>query len=987
MADRPGRQKPMARPPGERLRYGFWRGTARDRRAMPPQRVGAMPPDTDPAPVDPQAPDVGDPGDILFDNAHDAIALLDHHDRVLRVNAAFTALFGYEADEATGRSLDRLIVPEAGLEDAVRLNAELASGRTCRIEALRRRRDGSTVHVSVIGVPVPGGDRPSASYAIYRDVSDRKRADELETALHRSDLIARARANVIERSLQSVDSDPSLESLSGQVLRTIVTELDASSGAFWLCDEDDEMLARIYLAFEDGRIVRGEDIAHPGREPRPIPEEIASHWRRRRFDPVVYQRDDYPESDTLAFCRDFYQARNIRTVMTLPLVFGDRLFATCAVRWTRRHDFGPDDLRLASSLAMQAALALQLARFAQRAGTAALAEERERAAQARAAELGMLNETLRAEVAERRRAEQMVRGQAAIILRSLDSIRDQFSVDAFVEEVLKTIVEQLGGMGASLWIPEGDDGTGRVVLDFDLHGFRRGDAIDHPARAPGRLPYMVAGRSRGDDPEPIVLDAHFIDHDPSYAAFRPWARRLGIRTVLVLPLIYGGQSLGVLGIRFGHDHAFSPDELRLTRALALHAMLSLQLARLGRQASESAVLREREETALRRATEISNANRILQDALQILTSEPELNTFLAFVLRSIVECFGAHSSSLQVQNAEGTRIWFLLSWQDGRLYTSDEYRDSPLGRAYDESAGFDLRREVFEQPEAHFVTDRETATTVTPSIREALRTLGVQSLANIPLLIGSRVTGRLIIRFDRPMRVGPDELQLMQSIANQMGIAMHMTRLAVEGRKSAVLGERTRMARDIHDTLAQGFTGVIVQLEAAKDAITLRRADDADAHIERASTLARQSLAEARRSVHALRPLALEHGSLSAALATMLETMTAGTAIRAGMLTDGDPYAIPLDWEDDLLRIGQEALTNALKHGRPTHVEARLRFSPADIVLEVVDNGVGFDPAEVSSGFGLVGMRERCTRMGGRFELDTAAGHGVCIRVTLALDL
>jgi signal transduction histidine kinase len=202
-----------------------------------------------------------------------------------------------------------------------------------------------------------------------------------------------------------------------------------------------------------------------------------------------------------------------------------------------------------------------------------------------------------------------------------------------------------------------------------------------------------------------------------------------------------------------------------------------------------------------------------------------------------------------------------------------------------------------------------------------------------------------------------------------------------------VLGERTRMARDIHDTLAQGFTGVIVQLEAAKDAIGLQRSADADAHIERAALLARQSLAEARRSVHALRPLALEHGSLGAALETMVENMTAGTEIRARARTEGDAYAIALDSEEDLLRIGQEAIGNALKHGAPRRIDVLIRFAPAEIVLEIQDDGIGFDPGRQSGGMGLAGMQARCARMSGRFELDAAPGRGARVRVTLPMDL
>ena len=1213
-----------------------------------------------------------------------------------------------------------------------------------------------------------------------RVVASDERIRELQTALQRATQLANAHANVIERSLHAVADKASLESLCGQLLRTIVTELEADSGAFWLCDDDNELVARIYLAFEEGRVVRGEDSSHPGREPRPIPEELASHWRQHRYDPVVYQQEDFLESASLEFCRDYYRDNEVRTVVTIPLVLGEQLFGTCAVRWKRQRLLDVDDLRLATALSMQAALALQLVRFAQRAREAALAEERERAAQERAAALGVLNEALKAEVAERLRAEQMARGQAAIILRSLDSIREQPSVDAFVEEVLKTIVEQLGGMGASLWTPEEEDGYGRVVLDFDQRGFLRGDDIKHPGRLKRANVHLQTKLWDTEDPQPIVMDAAFIDNDPSYEDFRAWARRLGIRTVLVLPLIYRSRLTGVLAIRFGHDHAFSSDELRFTRMLSLHATLAQQLALLGNEARETAVMREREAAAHRQASELSHANQMLQDALYLLTSEPELDAFLAFVLRSVVGRFRAHSCSLQMQNAEGTRIWFQLTWEGGRLHAAEEYGESPLGRAYEESSGFALRRAVFDTPEPHFVTDIDNGPTLTPALRDALHAIGVRSLANVPLLIGLRVIGRMIIRFDTVRQVGPDDLQLMQSIANQMALAMHMarlgsearetavlreregaadrraedlsranrilqdalhvltsepeldaflafvlrsvverfhahsssllvldaagkgcflqnwdggrfysaqeyansplvqayersagvpgvrasfhtlephvvtdiedggpsitpelrealrgmgvrsianlpmlidsrvmgrliirfdvagpmgadnlqvmqsianqmalamhmarlgsearetavlrereeaadrraadlshanrilqealhlltsepelnafvsfvlrsvverfgahssslqvlyaggtrilflqnweggrlhsaeeyassplvqayersvnvatvrdtyerpearvfnveagppwtpelwealrnmgvrtianlplmigsrvigrlvirfdtvrqvgaddlqlmqsianqvalamhlTRLAVEGNRTAVLGERTRMARDIHDTLAQGFTGVIIQLEAAKDANSLQRAADADAHIERAVSLARLSLAEARRSVHALRPLALEHGSLSAALETMLENMTVGTGIRGHARTEGDAFAIALDWEEHLLRIGQEALSNALKHGTPRSINVLLRFSPTEIVLEVQDDGVGFDPNRQSDGMGLTGMQERCARMGGHFELDTAPGRGVRLRVTVALDL
>src|SRR6185295_11204348 len=132
-----------------------------------------------------------------------------------------------------------------------------------------------------------------------------------------------------------------------------------------------------------------------------------------------------------------------------------------------------------------------------------------------------------------------------------------------------------------------------------------------------------------------------------------------------------------------------------------------------------------------------------------------------------------------------------------------------------------------------------------------------------------RLEGAFVARFMTRRPMLPEEIEFAQTLANQAVLAMQLTRLSTEARDSAVIAERNRMARDIHDTLAQGFTGVIVQLEAAEDARLRGLAAEADEHLHRARDMARESLGEARRSVHALRPQALEENDLCEALDAM----------------------------------------------------------------------------------------------------------------------
>ena len=194
------------------------------------------------------------------------------------------------------------------------------------------------------------------------------------------------------------------------------------------------------------------------------------------------------------------------------------------------------------------------------------------------------------------------------------------------------------------------------------------------------------------------------------------------------------------------------------------------------------------------------------------------------------------------------------------------------------------------------------------------------------------------------------------------------------------------MARDMHDTLAQGFTGVIVQLQAAEHARAHGSASDMESHIARASALARQSLGEARRSIRALRPEALETGNLCAALEGMLKQVTADTKVRATFTTRGEPRAAARVTEENLLRIQQEMVTNSIKHSGATAVSATLSFDAEGLRLDMQDDGRGFDPRTRHDGLGLLGIRERVQQLGGQLSIDTRLGGGTRMSVVLPYD-
>ena len=208
-------------------------------------------------------------------------------------------------------------------------------------------------------------------------------------------------------------------------------------------------------------------------------------------------------------------------------------------------------------------------------------------------------------------------------------------------------------------------------------------------------------------------------------------------------------------------------------------------------------------------------------------------------------------------------------------------------------------------------------------------------------------------------------------------------RASEKSRQAAVMAERDRVVRDVHDTLAHAFTGVIVQLEAADDAASRGFEAEAGAHVARAEAMARAGLQEARRSVMALRPQALEGNDLSAALRELVPRMTDGTSVVSEFVQTGVARQLPQAWDEHLLRIGQEALTNAIRHGHARRIAMELNFSDDAVLLRLTDDGRGFDTNSAFDGLGLAGIRARVASIGGHLSISSAPGSGTTICVSV----
>lgn len=391
---------------------------------------------------------------------------------------------------------------------------------------------------------------------------------------------------------------------------------------------------------------------------------------------------------------------------------------------------------------------------------------------------------------------------------------------------------------------------------------------------------------------------------------------------------------------------------------------------------------EAEVAERRRAEQLAHTYTATMSAtLNSLVIEPRFDAFAGQVLNTIVEQLGGIGGAFWVRDAGSALVNAIYVHEDGRLVRGRE-SSHPLAQQW-----MRVPLQVAPATQAQLftlsATELDAERALPASIREYFHSRHVRTVLGVRLVFDGDTPGGFSIYFKGAREFGPQEELLAKGLVLQATLAMRLAQMEEETRKATLVQERNRMARDIHDTLAQGFTGVIVQLEAAKDVIASGQRDKADGHIDRAMELARSMLAEARRSVHALRPASLEVGGLRGAFESLLHRMTDGTGIQATFDLRGRARHLPLDWEDALLRAGQESLTNALRHAETRRFSALLAFEPTVVELTLTDDGHGFDPTAPNEGHGLRGMRERAERLGGELIVRSTIGVGTQITFRL----
>jgi PAS domain S-box-containing protein len=598
-----------------------------------------------------------------------------------------------------------------------------------------------------------------------------------------------------------------------------------------------------------------------------------------------------------------------------------------------------------------------------------------------------ITEHKRAELAMRQHAESLANGQISALNRTLTLLATEPSLDAALSHVLKAITEQLSITSSGLHLAGSRANETLLHMNYHDGQITRGKDIRDPSALNPRHVALVAERwesRKVGSPKPVVLD---VSTSPEFDdAGR--ARLLGdkIYTLLLVPLLVHNKLVGALSIRIKERRALRPAEIELAQALAQQASLAVHLTHLAESSRQVAILEERNLAATGRAAELARANQALKQTLDVLATDPEIDEVLGHVLTVVTQVLEGTVSTLWLRDRDDETAKLHLLFRDGHLVSGAESGHRLAGQTLSLSRQDLFAFAVFRRgrPVWHEVATSEA---LDEAAKTYLREQGVKALLGIPLILADKAIGAIVIRFSELRQFGSVELELAQGLAQQATLALQLTRLAEQARKAAITEERNRMAREIHDTLAQGFTGVLIQLQAAKQVLDGTHLE-ATQHLESAIALARVGLTEARRSVQGLRPQLLRDGNIITALDQLVRQLGTDSLVRIHFSSNGDAQpAMSPDVESNLLRISQEAITNAMKHSGANQINVRLSAGPESVQLAIEDNGAGFDPhvSTLSRGFGLISMQERADRIGGDLTILTKPGAGTKVHLLLPI--
>lgn len=394
------------------------------------------------------------------------------------------------------------------------------------------------------------------------------------------------------------------------------------------------------------------------------------------------------------------------------------------------------------------------------------------------------------------------------------------------------------------------------------------------------------------------------------------------------------------------------------------------------------ILEQRVEERTREIERRHQVAESLHEILTILNSNHTLDVILNYIIAQTCQLLGAAGAIYCLDSQEA----MLNICAAHGLSVDDAALDLPVSWGVVEQAVLKRQPAKLSDTSTLLSEPQSPPSTLQLSARLMLLTNRYRAQLVVPLIVKADVCGAIILYYREPRAFSDEEVRLASALSDQAALAIENARLAAAAQGKAVLEERQRLARDLHDSVAQALYSVVLHAEAGSRLLASGDETTVAHYLREMQDTAQEALAEMRLLIFELRPPVLDQEGLVAALQARLEAVEGRANLETQFAVEG-VSALPPSVEQSLYRIAQEALNNILKHAHARRITVSLRQVQASVVLEISDDGVGFDPvmAREKGGLGLRGMTERVAQQAGRLTVQSAPGAGTHVRVEIGL--
>ncbi len=593
-------------------------------------------------------------------------------------------------------------------------------------------------------------------------------------------------------------------------------------------------------------------------------------------------------------------------------------------------------------------------------GMVAVSSDREGAFTERYANLGMAIANQAAIAIENARlfAESERRASEMTALSRIATTLDlEQSLSGTLDSVAQRVVESTGAIAASLSTLN-EDGT--LALGGE-HGLPPGffEAVAESVRRGGPRPNQQALKSH----QPVVINnvQDYIASDEAYASLRQFSGQIEWDTIVIVPMRYADRDLGTLESYYRPGEAPDEREIGLISAMARQAATAI----------ENAMLFSQTETRVRQLEALTQ----IASSFSLELSLPDLMDRMA---EQIVHATTSVAALVTLQDARGEMQVI------GASGVPQGFGDA-LEAAYRAGGGTTWRRTLDEKHtifQPNLRMERVDDPRYNP-VRPHLQSAAWDSALLSPILHGTEALGVLMLGYPLDASPNEEERKFVDAVADQTGLVIENSRLYERASSAAALEERQRLARELHDSVSQALYGIALGARTARRRIGDEGPANVTEPLDYVLSLAEAGLTEMRALIFELRPESIQQEGMVAAIGRQVAATQARYGIRVVADLCEEPE-VSLDIKEAVYRIAQESMHNTVKHARATKIGVTLARQDDALVLEIADNGQGFDPSgEFPGHLGLRSMKERARDIGGELEVESEPGEGTTVRLTV----